>query len=443
QSDNLLIPTTIFDQGQIYEDDERTPALDDIFTALGIGSREGADNMPALTDRAWLSYRLKGTQTAFNDSIGQPTLNGNSVTEGGFVTSSSCMSCHARAAIGSDGSAALAVFEPRLAEDGYAQSSNGAPDPDWFFSSASEPSLTALPFDFIWGILFAQPLATDANADNDAVSGATDPFAYCASVGTIDAPEGDFGGPSNPGVPSAVAAGLQQAMGLAGDAPVAQNSYWRCMDGKVYACFVGANLPCDSKANTSDAPTDAMNAFCAAQPNADAIPAAVTGHDTIYAWSCVDGKATASEQLFQVDAQGYVTDFWYEIAPAGDSSDESVEPEIPSALVGVTWQLAKIEYADDRVETPADPAQYTLLLAEDSSLAAQSDCNQGRGSYELDGDAIAIGPLAVTAALCPPESLADAYVKGLTTAATYAIEDGELSIYFGPDEGVMRFTAAP
>ncbi|MCB0087091.1 MAG: META domain-containing protein [Caldilineaceae bacterium] len=444
QSDNLLLPTTIFDEGQSYQGDEPSAALSGIFAALGIGSRDGDDNMPALTDRAWLSYRLKGTQTAFNDSIGQPILNGNSVTEGGFVTSSSCMSCHARAAIGSDGSAALAVFESRLAEDGYAQSTNGAPDPDWFFSSASEPSLTALPFDFVWGILFARPLAAEAgNADDGAALESADPFAYCATVGAIDTPEGDFGGASNPGVPAAVAAGLQRAMGLSGDAPVAQNSYWRCMDGQVYACFVGANLPCDSKANIDDTPTDAMNAFCVEQPDADAIPTAVTGHDTIYAWSCVDGKAQAGEQLFQVDAQGYATDFWYEVDPTGDSSSESAEPEAPSALVGVTWQLAEIAHADDRVDTSADPAQYMLLLAADGTLSAQSDCNRARGSYELDGEAISIGPLTSTAALCPPESLSEAYVKGLTTAATYAIADGELSIHFGPDEGVMHFMMAP
>ena len=91
----------------------------------------------------------------------------------------------------------------------------------------------------------------------------------------------------------------------------------------------------------------------------------------------------------------------------------------------------------------ADPAQYMLLLAADGTLSAQSDCNRARGSYELDGEAISIGPLTSTAALCPPESLSEAYVKGLTTAATYAIADGELSIHFGPDEGVMHFMMAP
>lgn len=334
-SDDLLIPTTIFDNGKTYAGDVRTPALESIFLELGIGTTTDETEIPTTTDRAWLSYRLKGSQTNFTDSIGYPTLLGNSVTEAGFVLSSSCIGCHARSAIGSDGSAALGVFIEQLAEDGYAQSSFGPPDPNWYFSSSSNPTLEALPFDFIWGVLFAQPLATDQSddaadadtadtdaADDDAstAEATADPFAYCAEVGTTDAPEGDFGA-SNPGVPAAVAAGLKVASGAADDAPMEmfeENSYWRCMDGHVYACTVGANLPCAEKADTSTTPTDAMNEFCADQPDADVIPAYVTGHATVYNWRCVDGEAEAGKQVLTADAQGYIAEFWYEIEPSAE-----------------------------------------------------------------------------------------------------------------------------
>src|SRR5690606_10370352 len=116
-SDTLLIPSTIFDEGKVYAGDVRTPALEAIFTALNIGGSEGDGIMPATTDRGWFSYRLKGSQATYTDSTGRPTLLGNSVTEGGFVSSSSCMSCHARAAISPNGRAALDVFVGRLAED--------------------------------------------------------------------------------------------------------------------------------------------------------------------------------------------------------------------------------------------------------------------------------------------------------------------------------------
>jgi len=68
----------------------------------------------------------------------------------------------------------------------------------------------------------------------------SDPFAYCAAIGTIDEPDARYVGPK---VPEVIAKGLMK--GASPDAPLdlfIQNSFWRCMDGKVYGCFVGANL---------------------------------------------------------------------------------------------------------------------------------------------------------------------------------------------------------
>ncbi len=72
-----------------------------------------------------------------------------------------------------------------------------------------------------------------------------DPFSYCATVGTIDTPDSRYTGPA---IPDSVAQGLKNASGASADAPLdifKNGTYWRCMDGKVYACFVGANLPCE------------------------------------------------------------------------------------------------------------------------------------------------------------------------------------------------------
>jgi hypothetical protein len=142
----------------------------------------------------------------------------------------------------------------------------------------------------------------------------TDPFAYCASVGTVDAPDQRYSGPK---MPESVAKGLQKASGASADAPLdlfISNSYWRCLDGKVYACFVGANLPCSEKANIDKTPTGAEADFCKANQNSDFIPAVVTGHDTIYAWGCKNGIPLILKQEFQVDSRGFISNFWYSIA---------------------------------------------------------------------------------------------------------------------------------
>jgi hypothetical protein len=140
----------------------------------------------------------------------------------------------------------------------------------------------------------------------------SDPFLYCAAIGTIDAPDARYVGPA---VPEAIVKGLRAKAGIADDAPdnwVAAGTVWRCMDGHVWACFVGANLPC-SKVNTSSTPQAEMDDFCKTNPKADNIPAAVTGHETIYDWRCVDGTPQVVKQRFTPDAQGFASNFWYEL----------------------------------------------------------------------------------------------------------------------------------
>ena len=143
----------------------------------------------------------------------------------------------------------------------------------------------------------------------------TDPFAYCAAVSTIDAPDARYTGPQ---VPDAVVNGLRKALHASSDLPsdvLARGTSWRCMDGRVYACFVGANLPCESKANTDRTPTQPERDYCAQNPNSDFIPAVVTGRETVYEWRCVNGEPQIARQLAQPDARGFISDIWYAISP--------------------------------------------------------------------------------------------------------------------------------
>jgi hypothetical protein len=144
-----------------------------------------------------------------------------------------------------------------------------------------------------------------------------DPFAYCAAVGTIDAPDGRYDGPR---MPDAVARGLKEAVGMAPDAPnglLAESSVWRCMDGKVYACTVGANLPCSEKADTSRQPSQAVVDFCRQNAGVDVIPMVVTGRATVFEWRCEGSTPAIVRQFAHPDAEGYLSGIWYEIGPSG------------------------------------------------------------------------------------------------------------------------------
>lgn len=142
-----------------------------------------------------------------------------------------------------------------------------------------------------------------------------DPFAYCAAVGTVDAPDARYTGPA---LPTVIARGLQQAFGVASTEPLApfeRGTSWRCMDGAVYACNVGANLPCDAKPVADPQPSDGLRAYCKDDPDADFVPMYVTGHDTLYAWSCAGGAPRRGARTGELDARGYLASIWHRITP--------------------------------------------------------------------------------------------------------------------------------
>ncbi len=155
--DNLPLPSWVYDTGRKYDGGAEGAELAAVLGSLGIGSRDNATLVPAFTDRAWLSYRLKGSQVNFTDSMGNATHLGNSVTEGGFVSSSSCMTCHARAGTATNGTLppALGVFVNELTDSGYLPSAHGLPNPDWYHRSGQPPTLNVLQTDFVWGFLTA------------------------------------------------------------------------------------------------------------------------------------------------------------------------------------------------------------------------------------------------------------------------------------------------
>jgi hypothetical protein len=135
-----------------------------------------------------------------------------------------------------------------------------------------------------------------------------DPFAYCLRVGTIDVP---MGGASP--VPAALMQSLRAAIGLSADAPLTPPSYyWRCMNRAVFVCAVGANIPCDTKADRAKRNLGADN-YCRENHNAAFVPAYATGHRSIYEWSCAGGNSVRGKRLVKLDARGYRIDFWHRV----------------------------------------------------------------------------------------------------------------------------------
>lgn len=164
-------------------------------------------------------------------------------------------------------------------------------------------------------ILLAVVLAASAAACAPAAPETySDPFVYCQAVGTVDSPGETYQGPA---ITPEIIRGFIHAAGLENSSEPSEmfekTTTWRCMDGQVYACNFGANLPCTSKANTDQAPTQAMQEFCASSPGSDFIPMSVTGHDTVFSWKCEAAEPVVSGQISEVDKRGFIANIWYPI----------------------------------------------------------------------------------------------------------------------------------
>ena len=108
-------------------------------------------------------YRLKGAQIAFTDRTGRPTIVGNSITEAGFVATSSCITCHARATVGApyQGQNNQAVAKPLSVFTERGESFNGLPNPNWFWDPTApyssppvEPEAYRKSLEFLWQLAF-------------------------------------------------------------------------------------------------------------------------------------------------------------------------------------------------------------------------------------------------------------------------------------------------
>ncbi|HXW72366.1 MAG TPA: hypothetical protein VEK34_13135 [Methylocella sp.] len=112
-------------------------------------------------------------------------------------------------------------------------------------------------------------------------------------------------------IPITLVPAARQAFSLPGSASeieVQKSTSFRCKDKKVWLCNTGANLVC-GKANVSRASAGAAN-FCKQNPNADIVPMAATGHDTIYEWKCSGNKAIISKEIVTLDPAGFIAENW-------------------------------------------------------------------------------------------------------------------------------------
>jgi heat shock protein HslJ len=113
----------------------------------------------------------------------------------------------------------------------------------------------------------------------------------------------------------------------------------------------------------------------------------------------------------------------------------------PTTLVG-DWEASAIPNGVT-FGSPLPGTRITARFADDGSVSGSTACNVYRGSYSVDGEAIAIGPPASTRKAClSPEGVMEqeaAYLAALPTAVRYRLEGNSLDLFAADGTYVISY----
>lgn len=113
-------------------------------------------------------------------------------------------------------------------------------------------------------------------------------------------------------------------------------------------------------------------------------------------------------------------------------------PAAPATLQGPTWNWVKTEYSNGTTITSPDPAKFTVTFQPSDHFGFTADCNNGSGSYTLDGPNLTMQVEGMTLAFCPLPN--GDFTQMLNQVASYKIEGNTLFLAFKVDGGIMTFT---
>lgn len=122
---------------------------------------------------------------------------------------------------------------------------------------------------------------------------------------------------------------------------------------------------------------------------------------------------------------------------AGCGGDEAGDGAADAAaLTGVPWTLAA------GLDVPGWEAFAPSARFDGGSVGGSSGCNRYGASYELDGDALTLGPIAGTQMGCEATRAAveEAYLAALERVAAWRVAGDELTLGDAGGEELLRFT---
>ena len=109
--------------------------------------------------------------------------------------------------------------------------------------------------------------------------------------------------------------------------------------------------------------------------------------------------------------------------------------------IGVVWTWLSMQTRDGGI-VPDGRERYTLEFRPSGTVNVRADCNRGSATYTRNGNALGIGPIALTRTACPPDSSDTDFIKGLGAVDGHSMVGSDLVLTLKPAGGSMRFTSS-
>jgi heat shock protein HslJ len=147
-------------------------------------------------------------------------------------------------------------------------------------------------------------------------------------------------------------------------------------------------------------------------------------------------RAMAQEQAFltsleQVASYQIVANQLH-MANADGAVILAFEPQVQTPLTGTLWQATMVNNGQGAVVGVVEGTELTATFEADGAVFGSAGCNNYSGGYTVDGNQIAIGPLAMTMMFCAePEGAMDqemAFGAALESAAVFSIQGDQLEL---------------
>ena len=107
-------------------------------------------------------------------------------------------------------------------------------------------------------------------------------------------------------------------------------------------------------------------------------------------------------------------------------------------ITGGVWKWHQSLYNNDQKSVPPNPSHYTISFNPDGTINIQADCNRGGGTFSIKGKRISLEVTHTTRAMCPPESLEQAFIKDLNASNIFFFSEGNLYIDLKYHKGTMK-----